>query len=199
MLLNNLQLSVIEEFLGDYTGSFTGRYIAKKKSLNQKSVANILNKLEMEGFLRSTTVGRNKGFSLNLDNLESVKNLIVAAEHLRTAGFLRKNTLINEIIRKVKPAFDGIVIIFGSYAKGVQKKGSDLDIFIAGIYDRDKVHEVSGLYNLQISVKNYPQGIFKRALKNRDILLNEVLKNHIIISGIEEFINAVMMDYYGKN
>lgn len=199
MLLSDLQLAVLEEFLGDYTGSFTGSYIARKKSLNQKTVANTLNKLEDEGFLKSTTVGRNKEFSLNLNNMEPVKNFIVAAEHLRTASFLRKNPLVKEVLAKSKPAFGGIVVVFGSYAKGTQKKGSDLDIFAVGTHDRDKVYKVSELYNLQISVKNYPASAFKRALKNKDILLNEVLKNHVIISGAEEFINAVMKDYYGKD
>ena len=152
MLLNDLRLAVIEEFLGDYTGSFTGRYIAGKKFLNQKSVANALNGLEDEGFLKSATIGRNKEFSLNLGNLDVLKNIITAAEHVRTVNFLNKNPLIKEVVTKAKPAFNGIVIIFGSYAKGAQKKGSDLDVFVAGTYEKDKVYKVSELYNLQISV-----------------------------------------------
>ena len=199
MLLSELGLAAIEEFLGNYTGSFTGSDIARKKSLNQKSVSNALNKLEVEGFLKSKTVGKNKEFSLNLDNMETVKNFIVAAEHIRTANFLKKQALIKEIILKIGPAFNGIVIIFGSYAKGTQKKDSDLDIFIAGAYDRDKVYKVSELYNLQINVKNYPASAFRRALKSKDILLTEIIKNHVIISGAEEFVNAVMRDYYGKD
>ena len=199
MLLSELGLAAIEEFLGNYTGSFTGSDIARKKSLNQKSVSNALNKLESEGFLKSNTVGKNKEFSLNLDNMETVKNFIVAAEHIRTANFLKKQALIKEIILKIGPAFNGIVIIFGSYAKGTQKKDSDLDIFIAGAYDRDKVYKVSELYNLQINVKNYPASAFRRSLKNKDILLTEIIKSHVIISGAEEFVNAVMRDYYGKD
>ncbi|MBI2543423.1 MAG: nucleotidyltransferase domain-containing protein [Candidatus Aenigmarchaeota archaeon] len=199
MLFNNLQLVVLEEFLGDYIGSFTGSYIARKKSLNQKSVANTLNKLENEGFLKSTTVGRNKQFFLNLDNIEAVKNLIVAAEHLHTVNFLKKYPMIKEIVLKTKQSFDGIVIIFGSYAKGTQKKDSDLDIFVAGTYNKNEVSGISELYNLQINVKNYPESTFKRAVKNKDILLNEIIKNHIMISGVEKFVNVIMRDYYGKD
>jgi len=199
MLLNELQAAVIEEFLGNYMGSFTGSDIAKKKSLNQKSVSNILNSLEDEGFLRSKTAGKNKEFSINMDNIEIVRNLITAAEHLRTANFLKKHPIIKEIIFKTKPHFNGITIVFGSYSKGIQKKDSDLDIFIAGTYSRNSIHRISELYNLQISVKNYPPDAFRRALKNKDILLTEVIKNHVIISGAEEFVNAVMSDYYGKN
>lgn len=199
MLLNELVLAVIEEFLGNYTGSFTGSYIAKKKSLNQKSVSNALNKLEDEGFLKSKTVGKNKEFSLNLDNLESVKNFVVAAEHLRTANFLKKNPMIKEIVIKTKNTFYGIVVVFGSYAKGIQKKDSDLDVFVAGSYNKDAVQKISELYNLHISVKNCPTSALKRALRKRDILLTEVIKNHVIISGAEEFVNSVMRDYYGKD
>src|SRR3989344_3413881 len=138
MLLNELRLAVLEEFLGDYTGSFTGSYIARKRSLNQKPVAKTLNRLEDEGFLRSRTAGNNKEFSLNLDNPEPVKNFIIAAEHLRTAVFLKKNPMVKEVLAKARPALGGIVVVFGSYAKGVQKKDSDLDVFVAGAYDRKK-------------------------------------------------------------
>lgn len=199
MLLNELTLNVLKEFMGDYTGSFTGSYIAKKMSLNQKSVANILNKMENEGLMKSRTMGKNKEFSLNLDNAEAVKNFIVAAEHLRTAEFLKKNPVIKEVLTKAGDAFDGVVVVFGSYAKGTQKKDSDLDVFVAGAYDRGKVSKVSELYNLQVSVKNYPASAFRRALRKKDVLLNEVIKNHVIISGAEGFVNAVMRDYHGKD
>jgi len=199
MLLNELTLAALKGFMGDYTGSFTGSYIAKKMSLNQKSVANILNKLENEGLLKSKTAGKNKEFSLNLGNPEAVKNFIVAAEHLRTAEFLKTNPVVKEVLAKAKEAFAGIVVIFGSYAKGAQKKDSDLDVFVAGTYDRSKVSRVSELYNLQVSVKNYPPGAFRSALRNKDVLLTEVIKNHVIISGAEEFVNALMRDYYGKD
>lgn len=199
MLLNELTLSVLKEFMGDYTGSFTGSYIAKKRSLNQKSVANILNKLEDEGLLKSKTVGKNKEFSINLDNAEAVMNFIVAAEHLHTAEFLKKNPVIKEVLAKAGDAFTGIVVVFGSYAKVMQKKDSDLDVFVAGSYDRNKVSKISELYNLQVSVKNYPASVFNKALKKKDVLLTEIIKNHVIISGAEEFVNAVMEDYYGKN
>ena len=199
MLLSQLQLTVLEEFLGDYTGSFTGRYIARKRSLNQKSVSNTLNKLEDEGFLKNKTVGKNKEFYINLDNLESVKNFIVAAEHLRTANFLKKHPAVKEIILKTKQAFNGIVIILGSYAKGTQKKDSDLDVFVVGSFNKSMVEKVSDMYNLQVSVKNYPASALKRALRKKDILLTEIIKRHIIISGAEEFVNVVMRDYYGKD
>ncbi len=199
MLLNELTLNVLKEFMGDYTGSFTGSYIAKKMSLNQKSVANILNKMENEGLMKSRTMGKNKEFSLNLDNAEAVKNFIVAAEHLRAAEFLKKNPVIKEVLTKAGDAFDGVVVVFGSYAKGTQKKDSDLDVFVAGAYDRGKVSKVSELYNLQVSVKNYPASAFRRALRKKDVLLNEVIKNHVIISGAEGFVNAVMRDYHGKD
>lgn len=199
MLFSELVLSVMKEFMGDYIGSFTGSYIAKKRSLNQKSVANILNKMEDESLLKSKTFGKNKEFSLNLDNTEVVRHFVAAAEHLRAAEFLKKNPVVREVLAKSGDALDGIVIIFGSYAKDMQKKDSDLDVFVAGAYNRNKVSKVSELYNLQVSVKNYPANTFRSALKKRDILLSEVLKNHVIISGAEEFVNAVMRDYYGKD
>ncbi|MDP4039143.1 MAG: nucleotidyltransferase domain-containing protein [Candidatus Pacearchaeota archaeon] len=38
-------------------------------------------------------------------------------------------------------------IIFGSYVKGLEKEGSDLDIFIVGSYNNDEIKRVSKRIN----------------------------------------------------
>lgn len=192
MLLNEIHMKVFDEISGNYKGSFTGSYIAKKKNLNQKSVANALNNMENEGILKSTTKGKNKEFSLNMSNIEYLRNVMIAIECLRTADFLKKHPLVKEVITKTRYDFQGIVLLFGSYVKCTQKKDSDLDIFVAGEYNRDRVVEMSETYNLHVSVKNYPLDIFRSSVKNKDILVNEVLKNHIVIDGAKEFVDAVL-------
>ena len=96
MLLNN-QIQVFEEFLRDFNSELTGSFIAKKRNLNQKTVANYLNKLEKETILKSRTQGKNKLYFLNVDNKEILKNFIISVEHLRTINFYEKNILIKEI------------------------------------------------------------------------------------------------------
>ncbi len=199
MILDNLRLQVLEEFLRDYDVSFTGSTIARKKSLNQKSAANILREFEMQDILKSTTQGKNKLYSLNLDDSQRIVSFISMLEHMRTLDFYKKQPLIKEISRKIIPHCEGPVAIFGSYAKGIQKKGSDLDVFVAGKYDSEEIEKVSAMYKIDINVKNYPLALFKKSLMKKDYLLEEVKKDHILICDVQKFVSYVMVFRYGKD
>jgi len=176
---------IFEDFLGDYTAQLTGSFIAKKKKLNQKTVSNYLNKLEKEHILKSKTQGKNKLYSLNLNNKEIVKNFIIVVEHIRTINFYKKHLLIKEIAEKINPLIKGTAVLFGSYAKGTEKDNSDIDILILGKCNEDEINKMSNVFNKEISLKIYPK--FKK-----DILTKEVIKNHIIIKNTEQIIEEIL-------
>ena len=180
MLLNT---KIIEEFLGDYTVNLTGRFIAKNKKLNQKTVANYLLFLEKEGILKSKIQGKNKNYSLNLENKEITKNFILATEHLRTMEFYKKHLIIKEVCTKIIPNIKGSALIFGSYAKGIQKKDSDLDILIIGKCNEEQIEKIGKAYNLEINLKIYPK-------IEKDILITEAIKNHIFIRDQESIVGG---------
>ena len=50
-------------------------------------MSSYLLELEKEMILKSETQGKNKLYSINVDNLEIVRNFIVSYEHLRTINF----------------------------------------------------------------------------------------------------------------
>ncbi len=188
MLLNDYgrnQIWVFEEFLGDYGAQLTGSSIARKKGLNQKSVSSCLKRLEKEHILKSRTEGKNKLYLLNLENREVVKNFIAAAEHLRAIRFYEKNPVVREIAEKISPHIKGMALVFGSYAKGNQKRDSDLDIMVIGKADEKEIDTVSKTYGVEISLKIYPE--FRK-----DILTEEAIKNHIAIKNAEQLVEAMM-------
>lgn len=192
MLLNDIRMAVIDEFLGSYEIEMTGSDIAKKKKLNQKSVANALSELEHEGFLKSRIEGKNRLYFLNLEDKENIINFISALEHIKAIRFYKKNTIIKEFVSKADACFDGIVAIFGSYAKGLQKEGSDLDIFVAGKCNKDKAEGIAAIYNIELSIKKYPHKIFQEGLIAKDPLLEEIIKSHIIIKNTESFVKSTL-------
>jgi predicted nucleotidyltransferase len=85
----------------------------------------------------------------------------------------------------------GIVIIFGSYAKGIQKEDSDLDLFIVGAYDKKKIKNTGKKYGIDINIKSYPLQLFEKEIHN-DILLKEIKKDHILIKDAEGFVRKVI-------
>lgn len=198
MILNATRIRIMEEFLRDYKIRLTGSTIAKNKGLNQKTVANSLKEFEEMGILRSTMQGKNKLYYLNLDDKKTIENFISAVEYLRTMEFYKKQPLIKEIITKIVPYCKGIVAIFGSYAKGTQKKDSDLDILI-GSYNLKEIEKISKMYKIEINIKHYPLNSFRKALINKDPLTEEVIKNHILILDAEKFVSFIMRFRYGKD
>ena len=66
MILNEQKVTIIEEFLKNYSLKITGSEIARIKNLNQKSTANTLLELEEQGFLVSETEGKSKYYSADI-------------------------------------------------------------------------------------------------------------------------------------
>jgi uncharacterized protein len=197
MLLNDMRVVVLGNFLGDYKLSFTASTIAREHALNQKSVANVLD--EYEGILLASKMrGKNREFSLRLDDETQFTHWVSALEHLRAVQFLEKHLVMKEIAQKMLPACKGAILIFGSYAKGTAKPDSDLDIFIVGEYDDALVKRLSATYRLSINVKQYPTVAFQTGLIRKDQFLFEVIKNHICLKDAETFATAVRRHWYGQ-
>jgi len=181
MLLNKNALRILSEFTSDYSKRIYGGEIAKRLKMNQKTVSNALNSLEADNILKYTTEGKNKYYFLNKLNLQ-------ITDILKIVEFGKKNLLFDkypkfkELFLELEKRTKGMIVIFGSYAKFSSNEQSDLDIFvIGGIKD---VEDLEDKYNLKINIIRSTLEKFNKS----DIFIQEVLKNHIILKGVEEFI-----------
>lgn len=181
-------LQVISLFTNDFTREYYVREVEKLLKISPRTAQLILEDLEDKGILESKTKGKIRLFKLNAS--EFTKRYLVFAEQYKTIAFLETKPLIKEIIEKITPHIKGIGIIFGSYAKQLEKKDSDLDIFVAGSYNHEEIKKISRNLGIEISIKCYPIKTFEKNLSN-DILIKEILKNHIVFLDVEQFINNV--------
>ena len=129
MLLDNKVLNILEEFSSDYNKRIYGRDIAKRLKMNQKTVSNILNKLEKENILKFSYEGKNKYYYLNRFN-PSIKEVVKLVEIDRKIRFIARNKNLRELFEKLEEKTQGILIVFGSYARGEDTSKSDIDIAI---------------------------------------------------------------------
>ncbi|MBN1377102.1 nucleotidyltransferase domain-containing protein [Candidatus Woesearchaeota archaeon] len=199
MLLNNKRIKTIEPFLKNYNIKLTGSEIAKKQDLNQKSVSLFLRELEKNNILKKTTQGKNKLYCLNIEDIMITKSFISAVENIRTMNFYKEKPLIKEICKKIKKYNKGIMLIFGSYAKRKEKEDSDLDVLIAGKYNKKQIKKISKIYQIEINVKNYSPEDFCKLLKESDFLAEEVIKDHIIVNNTDGFISVLLECKYEKD
>lgn len=182
-------LQVLSLFTNDFNREYYIREVKKLLKISPRTAQLILEDLEDKGIIESKTKGKIKTYKIKLS--EFTKKYLVFVEQYKTIAFLKNNIMIKEIIEKITPNIKGVGIIFGSYAKGIEKKESDLDVFVAGDYNKEEIKRVSRNLGIEISVKCYPIKTFENNI-NKDILLKEILKNHIVFVNAEQFIQKVL-------
>jgi len=181
-------LQVLSLFTNDFSREYYVREVEKLLKISPRTSQLILEDLEDKGVVESKTKGKIKIFKLNPS--EFTKRYLIFVEQYKAIAFLEKKLLIKEIIEKISPHVKGVGIIFGSYVKGLEKENSDLDIFIIGNYDNDEIKKVSKNLGIEISIKCYSLKTFEKNL-TKDILLKEVLKNHVVFLSAEKFIEGI--------
>ena len=181
-------LQILSLFTDGFDRKYYIREVEKLLKISPRTAQLILEDLENKGIIESKMRGKIKLYKLKFNWLS--KKYLIFVEQYKEIAFMSEKILIKEIIEKINPNISGIGLIFGSYVKGNYDKDSDLDIFVVGTYDKEKIKKISKMYGIEISVKCYPKDIFEKNI-NKDILLKEILKNHVIFSNTEEFIQAV--------
>jgi len=193
-MVHNKTFEILKFFIEDYNNGIYGRSLIKKVSLSQKNIALTLNNLEKEGILKSNKQGNIKYFNLNL-NSPKIKDIITSVEINKKINFLEKHKKIAEIFKED----NRIVGIFGSYAKGIERKDSDIDIFIIGEKQREDYDRKGKLFDINVSIKYFSEKEFKDLLVQKNNLCKEIIKNHIVIFNIEKFTDIGWRFYYGLN
>ena len=182
-------LQIISLFTNGFDREYYIREVEKLLKISPRTAQLILEDLENKGIIESKIKGKIKSYKLRVNELS--KRYLTFVEQYKSIAFIERNLLVKEVIEKICQFIDGIGIIFGSYAKGTSNKESDLDIFIAGDYEREGIKKVSRNLGIEISVKCYPLKTFEKNI-NQDTLLKEVLKNHVVFINTELFIQKVL-------
>ena len=184
MILNKNLIKILEVFSEDYNKRIYGRDVAKKLKMNQKTVSNILNKLEKENILKFSIEGKNKYYYLNKFN-SNIKEIVKLIEIQRKIEFLDRYKKFRELFDKINERAKGTLIIFGSYASFSANEKSDLDISIIGKIE--DIRDLERLYNIKINIID----ISKKDFNKEDTIIKEIIKKHIILKGEEEFIRLI--------
>jgi len=184
MLFNKNELKILGEFGSSYHGRIYGREIAKNLGMNQKTVSNVLNILERENVLKSVYEGRNKYCYLNSNNLH-IKEILKLVEISRKVGFLERNGRKRALFDEVEKRASGILVVFGSYARGEETRNSDLDIFLIGKIG--ELTDLEELWRIKINTVKSTKGKFDKG----NNFIKEIIKNHIVLKGVEDFVEML--------
>lgn len=170
---NNLTLEIILVLL---SGNSHLREIARTIKKPHSTVLRVMNDLAKKRIIDYTLEGKNKKFFIT-NNLLS-KNYIYSAEIYKLSKLIEHNPELGIIFDNIKKNSTGMVILFGSYAKGKQRPESDIDIYIE-TREKSIQQKIKTLHS-KVNVKIGP-------FDQESLLIKEIIKTHVIIRGVEEF------------
>jgi len=179
---------VMELYLGDFRGRYYLREISRLTKLPLRTTQRVLKDLEEGGVMKSEKSGKNRYYFLNLKNTRTKLHLLIA-EINRTLEFLKRYKPFNMFLGE---RIEACLVVFGSFASFRADRTSDLDLLIIGKEELPfhllpyRVHKIS------LTKKQ-----FEQALKNRDTVIKEILKNHVILTDHSYFLEA-LWSYYGE-
>jgi len=154
-----------------------GRELAKELKTSLTRVQAILNELRELNVMDYKTEGRNHVYFIKRNIV--AKAYVLNAENYKLAKLLRKYPFLEPLFKDIaEKCPDKMILLFGSYAKFNPKDDSDIDIYI-DTTDK-KIKTAVNNINEKISAKT---GEFNK----EDLLIQEIVKNHIIIQRGEAF------------
>ena len=157
------------------------RALAEKFKTNHMTISRKMKELFEENIVDYKQEGKNKIYFLKHNS--EAKTYIFMSENYKLIKLLKKYPCLRKIIEKIqKNRKIKLAILFGSYAKNIAKKDSDIDIYIETTNKKTKNELEKNGNKVNIKIGKYDK---------KNLLIKEIEKNHVILKGIEE--------YYRKN
>lgn len=191
-----LELKIVDLLAKDAGKIFTINEIAKTLGKYYSFVHGTVNKLAKEGVIIKIKAGKSYLCSLNLEN-EKTLALIKLGEIEKKEEFYNANKelklILDDFVESVLKQKDvAAIVLFGSYAKGLETKESDIDLLLITKrkFDIDKTaKDIYAKYGKEISPIMLSPNDFKKQ-KDR-AAIKEIISNHYILYGAEKFVNMV--------
>jgi predicted nucleotidyltransferase len=197
--INQTTLKILGLYSNDYSKRLHLREIARETGVDVKAVQLQLKRLEKTNILSSILRGRNKEYCLNLNN-SITRYYMVMAETFVSIRYLRRNFLIKKIVDEIGNTIDDIIVLFGSFARNQATKSSDIDLFVISEKkpDRTVAEEAGDIVGRRVSVKFASKKQFMNGLIEKDPLICEVVSNHIVLKGVDDFTGIIWRYYAGR-
>jgi predicted nucleotidyltransferase len=174
------------------------RAMAKLLDTSHMTLLPHLKRLEELKILQTEKVGKNKHYTLNKDNVLT-KYYLIATEELVTIDYLEKTFLIKKLAEHLTSIdFSNPLILFGSYAKGDATEESDIDLFSIGRLNEKQTNHIQkfeATFGKKINIKTASAENFNAGLRAGDILIREVVANHVVMCNLDPFVTVLWRQF----
>ena len=187
-------LKILALYRTDYAASLHVRAVAKLLGTSHVTILPHLKQLGKSKILQHERVGRNKQYRLNQDNILT-KYYLTTTEELVTIEYLEKKQFIRKLAEHLNVIdTSNPLILFGSYADNSATDESDIDLLCIGTLTKDQLSHVKkfeATFGKKINAKTVTTENFNTALRTGDILIKEIVRNHIILRNADPFVSML--------
>lgn len=186
---NNLK--ILKFFADNKNSSYTIKKVSEKLGINYRIAYQEVMALAGESLISIEKIGNSNICSFNYH----FSSKIVEVEQVRKQElFQNKNIrlVFNRLVDAKSPFF--ILVLFGSYAGRTQTKNSDMDFcLIADSRQIEKrMRSIITITPVDIHLQVFTPKEFRSMIeKKADNIGNEILKNNVILYGIESFYKLI--------
>ena len=181
--MDNERLNILKLLIENKEKAFSIRQIGIQRKINYKSAYTSLKDLAKEGIVSLIKQGNTTICSFNRKFNDSVFEV----EYARLQELLKDKNFLVAYNRLAKVNEQFILLLFGSYARDEQSKGSDIDLLL--ISNNPKaVEEQIRLLPLNIHLTHINYENFLSMLKSKEFtVVSEAIRKNILIFGIEDY------------
>lgn len=191
-----IELRIVDLLARNQEKRFTINEIAKELKQYYSFVNKVVMRLGKENIIIINKTGKAYLCSLNL-NEEKTFALLSLSEIEKRDEFYKTNKklklILEDFTNSIKKDNTITIILFGSHAKGIPTKKSDIDLLLvsANKFPVEKIiREIYAKYGMEINVTVLTEREFK-SQKTKEII-KEIIKNHYVLYGAEKFVSLVL-------
>lgn len=155
------------------------RGIAKNIETSPSTLMRTTNELVKNNVVDYKTEGKNKVFFIK--NTLQAMSAVYEAEYYKFAKLLETypelSIILGDVLSKSGAKF---IILFGSFARFSADKKSDIDIYVEDISEKKIIENINSKINIKTGKFNL-----------NSELVREIIKNHVVIKGVEEFYEKI--------
>jgi len=153
------------------------RGLAEKLQTNHMTIARKLRLLVDENIADYRTEGKNNVYFLK-KSIEG-RNAAMIAEIYKQSRIVSTYPVLRGIFQAVQEMEEApLALLYGSYAKGLPKKSSDIDIYIETLNPHVKKQLLPRHSLLSVKIGEFDP---------KSLLIREIIKDHVIIKGVEVY------------
>lgn len=191
-----LELKIVDLLARNMERKFTINGVAKSLNEYYSFVYRIVNQLIKDNVITKEKAGKSYLCSINL-GVEKTVALIQLSEIEKKDELYSSNkelkVILEDFIKSAELTAKPVsIVLFGSYAKGIATKESDIDILLISKTKKgiDKIaKEIYAKYGKEINPVIMTPEDFKR--QKDKTLIKEIIKDHYVLYGVENFVNVV--------